>query len=158
MKEDKLIKEINENNTSIELTTQSKICPAIKEEAIKYAFNKQDIKNFERSKVWNLGRFDVGDCEIRKTDITILENGHFNIVFELHDHGTLFGDKYDIDINLWGPPPYDELIMTWKFYRELGAGDDQTNKIESVDPSPTIKNNFNRIEGANRILGCKPQY
>jgi hypothetical protein len=133
-------------------------CGQKKEESIKHKFTSEENKeNLRRWKKWNLGRFDNDDCEIRSTDITIYDDGHFKVVTEYHDHGKVFGDTFDIKINLWGPAPHDELIYFWEWSDELGAGDDVTKTIETIDPSTKIKENFDRIEAANRELGCKPR-
>ncbi|CUB20635.1 hypothetical protein BN2127_JRS9_03379 [Bacillus subtilis] len=151
------MQETNENNFSQESTIEPKTskCPQTIEEGVMHQFNKEFAVEV---KYWNLGRLDAGDCEIRKTDITIFEDGHYKLHIELHDHGTIFGDHFDINVNLRGPAPQYELIYREKIKRSLVAGGDTTIDITTKEPMQIIKENFDRITAANRDLTCTPEY
>ncbi|CUB20636.1 hypothetical protein BN2127_JRS9_03380 [Bacillus subtilis] len=136
-------------------------CPQNIKDEVKYQFNKEFTTESLREKTWILGELQVGDCKITSTDIRIMEDGHYNLVVEIYDHGSAIDvpDTFDIDINLWGPAPHDELIETWNIRKTLKSGESDTIKIPPLEipspPSPKIKVNFDRIEVASRSLSCQ---
>lgn len=83
----------------------------------------------------------LDDCEWSKESITIYSNGNFSDVFELKDHGTLFGDRFITAIKLQNREGHAFYEWTWE--KELNADETLVNKV--AGNSDIIKDAFNDI-------------
>ncbi|KAB0442620.1 hypothetical protein [Lysinibacillus fusiformis] len=151
------MRETNEFNSLEKSTIPPKVlnCPKVVDENVNYQSNEESVTELQNFKTWNMGRLRAGDCEIRKSDITIYEDGNCNLFIEFHDNGNIFGDHFDLTIKLWAGT---EHILTWKFEATLGAGGNREETLRSNEPIPKIKDNFNRIHKVTRQLGCTPDF
>ncbi|PHB87477.1 hypothetical protein COE94_05945 [Bacillus toyonensis] len=109
--------------------------------------------NILRVKKYVRGRMDAGDCELRQTTLTLNSDGSYEEITEYHDHGRVFGDKFNVTINVHGPGGVGDVIAALYWKDTLGAGDDAT--IKNTGSQQVIKDNFDQIRGFYRSLTCE---
>ena len=109
-----------------------------------------DAGNLLAYKTFTFARKKLGDCEWKNESITVFSNGNYKDVYELKDHGTVFGDCFATAIKLQSASGH--TFHEWKWGVKVAAGATWNDTVSGN--SNAVKEAFNAITVASRDMVC----
>lgn len=103
-----------------------------------------------RHKTFTFGRKDSGDCEWRRESITIYSNGRYKDIYEIKDHGTIFGDTFTTVIHMRNDDGHS--YAKWQWRHSLSAKEELHEQLSGRKQE--ICDAFDQITTCYRRRNC----